>query len=240
MWSTVIPQLMAITVWVLTLLCIRAGTKPGYLQGYSVYNIYMSTVCAGDYVNASSPLTNFTFTAPSSYSKFKLHNNSTISPPLNEPGNFPVLIQDVETSSLTFGSGTAVQIHFHDQIFLCRKPRVLGVCYSTISNYGQALADSVGSESDFQSLTQDVSQDDNLKKHEIVHLYAVNTGHYNPTKSTEPVSEGIDMGFWWGFRYQGCWSKKNIRKFRFTKQWDILEELELSFEELELLKDFAF
>lgn len=159
---------------------------------------------------------------------------------MNEPGNFPVLIQDVETSSLTFGSGTAVQIHFHDQIFLCRKPRVLGVCYPTISNFGQALSDSVGSESDFQSLTQDVNQDDNLKKHEIVHLYAVNTGHYNPTKSTEPVSEGIDMGFWWGFRYQGCWSKKNIRKFRFTKQWDILEELELSFEELELLKDFAF
>ena len=81
---------MTITVWVLTFLCIRAGTEPGYLQGYAVmsinttglkqyepsppydvYNIYMSTVCAGDYVNASpnSPLTNFTCTAPSSYCK---------------------------------------------------------------------------------------------------------------------------------------------------------------------------
>lgn len=73
-----------------------------------------------------------------------------------------------------------------------------------------------------------------------MHLYTVNTGHNKPTKSTEPVSEGIDLGFWWGFRHQGSWSKENIRKFCFTKQWDILEELELSFEELELLKDFAF
>jgi hypothetical protein len=92
MWSTIIPELMTITVWVLTFLCIRAGTKPGYLQDYAVmsintiglgryepsplhdhhlYNIYMSTVCAGDYVNTSpnSPLTNFTCTVPSSYCK---------------------------------------------------------------------------------------------------------------------------------------------------------------------------
>jgi hypothetical protein len=89
MWSTVIPELMTITVWVLTFLCIRAGAEPGYLQGYAVvsinttglkyessplydvYNIYMSTVCAGHYVNASpsSRLTNFTCTTPSSYCK---------------------------------------------------------------------------------------------------------------------------------------------------------------------------
>lgn len=89
MWPTVIPELMTITVWVLTFLCIRAGTEPGYLQGYAVmsinstglkyessplydvYNIYMSTVCAGHYVNASpsSRLTNFTCTASSSYCK---------------------------------------------------------------------------------------------------------------------------------------------------------------------------
>ncbi|KFZ23170.1 hypothetical protein V502_02353 [Pseudogymnoascus sp. VKM F-4520 (FW-2644)] len=115
MWSTIIPELMTSTVWVLTFLCIRAGTEPGYFQGYAVmsintaglkqykpsplydvYNIYMSTVCAGDYVNASlnSPLTNFTCTAPSSYSKFNLRNKSIPNPPLNEPSNFPVVIQD--------------------------------------------------------------------------------------------------------------------------------------------------
>lgn len=89
MWSTVIPELMTITVWVLTFLSIRAGAGPGYLQDYAVmsidtsalhqnntdvynvYNIYMSTVCAGNYVNTSpnSPLTNYTCTQPSSYCK---------------------------------------------------------------------------------------------------------------------------------------------------------------------------
>jgi hypothetical protein len=93
MWSTIIPELMTITVWVLTFFSIRAGTEPGYLQDYAVtsinatglrqyepsplydvYNIYMSTVCAGDYANTSpnSPLTNFTCTAPSSYCKLTL------------------------------------------------------------------------------------------------------------------------------------------------------------------------
>ncbi|OBT60328.1 hypothetical protein VE03_10187 [Pseudogymnoascus sp. 23342-1-I1] len=115
MWSTIIPELMTITVWVLTFLCIRAGTEPGYLQGYAVmsinatglkqyepsplydvYNIYMSTVCAGYYVNASpsSPLTNFTCTASSSYSEFNPRNKSITNLPLNEPGNFPLVIQD--------------------------------------------------------------------------------------------------------------------------------------------------
>lgn len=90
MWSTIVPELMSITVWVLTFLCIRAGTEPGYFQGYAVmsintaglkeykpsplydvYNIYMSTVCAGNYLNASpnSPLTKLICTAPSSYCK---------------------------------------------------------------------------------------------------------------------------------------------------------------------------
>ena len=90
MWFTIIPKLMTITVWVLTFFSIRAGTQPGYLQDYAVvsinatdlrqyepspfydvYNIYMSIVCAGDYANTSpsSPLTNFTCTAPSSYCK---------------------------------------------------------------------------------------------------------------------------------------------------------------------------
>ncbi|KFY68164.1 hypothetical protein V496_01256 [Pseudogymnoascus sp. VKM F-4515 (FW-2607)] len=114
MWPTVIPELMTITVWVLTFLCIRAGTEPGYLQGYAVmsinttglkyessplydvYNIYMSTVCAGHYVNASpsSRLTNFTCTASSSYSEFNPRNRSITSLPLNEPGSFPLVIQD--------------------------------------------------------------------------------------------------------------------------------------------------
>ncbi|PVH70963.1 hypothetical protein DL98DRAFT_540442 [Cadophora sp. DSE1049] len=115
MWSTIIPELMTITVWVLTFFSIRAGTEPGYLQDYAIMsinttglrqyepsplydvnNIYMSTVCAGDYANTSpnSPLTNFTCTAPSSYSKFNPHNESITNPPLNEPGNFPVVIQD--------------------------------------------------------------------------------------------------------------------------------------------------
>jgi hypothetical protein len=89
MWSTIIPELMTITVWVLTFLSIRAGAGPGYLQDYAVmsidtsalhqnntdvydvYQIYMSTVCAGDYINTSpnSPLTNYTCTQPSSYCK---------------------------------------------------------------------------------------------------------------------------------------------------------------------------
>ncbi|KFY10275.1 hypothetical protein V491_07742 [Pseudogymnoascus sp. VKM F-3775] len=115
MLSSIIPELMTITVWVLTFLCIRAGTEPGYLQGYAVmsinttglkqygptplydvYNIYMSTVCAGYYVNASpsSLLTNFTCTAPSSYSEFNLRNKSITNRHLNEPGKFPLIIQD--------------------------------------------------------------------------------------------------------------------------------------------------
>jgi hypothetical protein len=92
MWSTIIPELMTITVWVLTFLSIRAGAGPSYLQDYAVmsidtsafhqnstdvydvydvYKIFMSTVCAGNYVNSSpnSPLTNYTCTQPSSYCK---------------------------------------------------------------------------------------------------------------------------------------------------------------------------
>ncbi|KFX99924.1 hypothetical protein V490_01575 [Pseudogymnoascus sp. VKM F-3557] len=115
MWSTILPELMTITVWVLTFLCIRAGTKPGYLQGYAVmsinttglkqyessplydvYNIYISTVCAGNYVNTNpnSRLTNFTCTASSSYSEFDPHNMSMTSLPLNKPCNFPLVIQN--------------------------------------------------------------------------------------------------------------------------------------------------
>lgn len=80
MWSTIIPELMTITVWVLTFLCIQ----PEYYAAMSInttglkqyepsplYDVYMSTICTGDYVNASpnSPLANFTCTAPSSYCK---------------------------------------------------------------------------------------------------------------------------------------------------------------------------
>jgi hypothetical protein len=88
MWSTIIPELITITVWVLTFLSIHAGAGPNYLQDYAVmsidtialhqnntdvydvYNIYMSTVCAGDYVDSPNPiLTNYTCTVPSSYCK---------------------------------------------------------------------------------------------------------------------------------------------------------------------------
>jgi len=96
MWSTILPELMSITVFVLTILCLKAGTSPDYLQDYAilslnttglkesfhnsthaglpihdVYSLYMMTTCSGYYLNNSiPPLADVTCSTPSSYSKF--------------------------------------------------------------------------------------------------------------------------------------------------------------------------
>lgn len=93
MWSTILPELMSITVFILTILCLKAGTSPDYLPDYAilslnttglkesyrnsthaglpihdVYNFYMMTTCSGYYLNNSiPPLAGVTCPPPSSY-----------------------------------------------------------------------------------------------------------------------------------------------------------------------------
>jgi hypothetical protein len=80
MWSTILPELMSITVFILTILCLQAGHSPSHLQSYAilslnttglkdsyhqhtgaglpihdVYNLYMMTTCSGYYANNSVP-----------------------------------------------------------------------------------------------------------------------------------------------------------------------------------------
>jgi hypothetical protein len=80
MWSTILPELMSITVFILTILCLRAGNSPSYMQDYAilslnttglkdafhhntaaglpihdVYNLYMMTTCSGYYAKDSVP-----------------------------------------------------------------------------------------------------------------------------------------------------------------------------------------
>jgi hypothetical protein len=80
MWSTILPELMSITVFILTILCLQAGHSPSYLQSYAilslnttglkdsyhqhtgaglpihdVYNLYLMTSCSGYYANNSVP-----------------------------------------------------------------------------------------------------------------------------------------------------------------------------------------
>lgn len=92
-WATVVPELMSITVFVLTIVALQAGRSPGYLPNYAilslnttglkksfqsnttyalpvhdVYNLYMTTYCAGQYQNSfSSQLVNVTCSHTSSY-----------------------------------------------------------------------------------------------------------------------------------------------------------------------------
>ncbi|PMD27912.1 hypothetical protein NA56DRAFT_684349 [Hyaloscypha hepaticicola] len=96
MWSTILPELMSITVFILTTLCLRAGNSPSYMQDYAilslnttglkdtfhhnttaglpihdVYNLYMITTCSGYYANNSvPPLVGVTCSPVSWYSKF--------------------------------------------------------------------------------------------------------------------------------------------------------------------------
>ena len=101
MWSTILPELMSITVFVLTLLCLRAGSSPHYLQKYpilslnttdlktnyrnttnggglpihDVYELFMTTTCAGYWgKNSSPPLGDVTCSGVSIYC-------SSLSPP---------------------------------------------------------------------------------------------------------------------------------------------------------------
>ena len=80
MWSTILPELMSITVFILTTICLRAGNSPSYMQDYAIlslnttdlkdafqnntaaglpihdaYNLYMMTTCSGYYANNFVP-----------------------------------------------------------------------------------------------------------------------------------------------------------------------------------------
>ncbi|PMD60826.1 uncharacterized protein K444DRAFT_662830 [Hyaloscypha bicolor E] len=96
MWSTILPELMSITVFILTILCLQAGHSPSYLQNYAilslnttglksayhertqaglpihdVYNLYMMTTCSGYWTNNSAPPPALVTCSPVSwYSKF--------------------------------------------------------------------------------------------------------------------------------------------------------------------------
>ncbi|KAE9380049.1 hypothetical protein N431DRAFT_324976 [Stipitochalara longipes BDJ] len=96
MFSTILPELMSITVFILTLLCLQAGHNPSYMQNYAilslnttglkdsynsrtqaglpihdVYNMYIMTTCSGCWANNSAPpLTEVTCSPISWYSKF--------------------------------------------------------------------------------------------------------------------------------------------------------------------------
>jgi hypothetical protein len=98
MWSTILPELMSTTVFILTILCLQAGHSPSYLQNYAnlslnttglkiayhertqaglpihdVYNLYMMTTCSGFWTNNSAPpLTLVTCSPVSWYCMFPL------------------------------------------------------------------------------------------------------------------------------------------------------------------------
>jgi hypothetical protein len=81
MYSTILPELMSITVFILTLFCLQAGHTPTYMPNYSILslnttglkdayhtrtqadlpihdvcNLYMMTTCSGYWSSNSSPL----------------------------------------------------------------------------------------------------------------------------------------------------------------------------------------
>ncbi|KAN0119476.1 hypothetical protein V8E51_001684 [Hyaloscypha variabilis] len=96
MYSTILPELMSITVFILTLLCLQAGHTSTYMPNYSIlslnttglkdayytstqadlpihdiYNLYMMTTCSGYWSsNSSPPLEDVTCSPVSWYSKF--------------------------------------------------------------------------------------------------------------------------------------------------------------------------
>ena len=80
MFSAIIPELISISIFILSLLCCLAGKSPGYLQSYAVlsmnvtglknsyytntshhlpipdfYNIHLMTHCKGNYHDGSNP-----------------------------------------------------------------------------------------------------------------------------------------------------------------------------------------
>jgi hypothetical protein len=111
MFSAILPELMSISVFVLSLLCILAGRSPGYLPNYTVlsmnvtglkasyhtntseilpihdfYNVHLLTHCQGNYHDGvNPPLVNVTCSPATSYSEFPLTFNPPFAPP--EPAN---------------------------------------------------------------------------------------------------------------------------------------------------------
>jgi hypothetical protein len=91
----ILPWFMDITILIMTILCIDAGHKPGYINSYPIitidtlplriayeakygnnsaihdlYTIHMKTYCFGDYpLVAGDPMVNVACTAPSTYCK---------------------------------------------------------------------------------------------------------------------------------------------------------------------------
>lgn len=39
MYSTILPELMSITVFILTLLCLQAGRNPSFMQNYAILSL---------------------------------------------------------------------------------------------------------------------------------------------------------------------------------------------------------
>jgi hypothetical protein len=99
MWSTILPELMSITVFVLALLCLQAGHSPSHLQDYAIlsfnstglkdnyhkanapaglpihdeYKVFMMTHCEGYYSNGYDyPLVAVDCSSPSAYCAFPL------------------------------------------------------------------------------------------------------------------------------------------------------------------------
>ena len=92
MYSTILPELMSITVFILTLLCLQAGHNPSFMQNYAilslnttglknaysqhtqaglpihdVYNLHMMTSCSGYWTNSSFPLVDVACSSVSLY-----------------------------------------------------------------------------------------------------------------------------------------------------------------------------